>query len=298
MVSRRDLRRELRRRLQTVAEDPELEADLILTRALAISRAELLADPGEPVDPERVRLVEHLLACRLQGKPLPYVLGEWEFYGYRLKVTPAVLIPRPETETLVEAALEAIPPDVEDLAVDVGTGSGAVAIALAGARPHITVAATDISPAALAVARENISRYGLDRRIELYYGDLLLPLKDRLKSERPLAVVANLPYVPTAETAKLAWEPPAALDGGPDGLLVIRRFLDQARDLLPPGVPVFLEVGYGQAGEVSAEVRRRFPDATVTVRPDLAGIPRVVGFLTGHHRQGSPAASLSPDLTS
>jgi release factor glutamine methyltransferase len=110
--------------------------------------------------------------------------------------------------------------------------------------------------------------------------------------------VANLPYVPTAETAKLAWEPPAALDGGPDGLVVIRRFLDQARDLLPPGVPVFLEVGYGQAGEVSAEVRRRFPDATVTVRPDLAGIPRVVGFLTGHHRQGSPAASLSPDLTS
>mgnify|MGYP000566115215 CR=1 FL=1 len=298
MVSRRDLRRELRRRLQTVAEDPELEADLILTRALAISRAELLADPGEPVDPERVRLVEHLLACRLQGKPLPYVLGEWEFYGYRLKVTPAVLIPRPETETLVEAALEAIPPDVEDLAVDVGTGSGAVAIALAGARPHITVAATDISPAALAVARENISRYELDRRIELYYGDLLLPLRDRLKSERLLAVVANLPYVPTAETAKLAWEPPAALDGGPDGLLVIRRFLDQARDLLPPGVPVFLEVGYGQAGEVSAEVRRRFPDATVTVRPDLAGIPRVVGFLTGHHRQGSPAASLSPDLTS
>ncbi len=280
MVSRRDLRRELRRRLQAVAEDADLEADLILTRALGISRAELLARPDEPVEAQALDLVERLAACRAQGKPLPYVLGEWEFYGYRLKVTPAVLIPRPETEVLVEAALEAVPPDAAGLVVDVGTGSGAVAVALAGARPGITVLATDISGAAIAVARENLARHGLADRVELYVGDLLLPVRDRLKTGPLLAVAANLPYVPTSETAKLAWEPVIALDGGPDGLDVIRRFLDQARALLPPQVPVFLEVGYGQAEAVRAEILSRFPDTPVTVRPDLAGIPRVVGFRT------------------
>lgn len=280
MVSRRELRRELRRRLQAVADDPDLETDLILTRALNISRADLLARPDEAVGPEARDLVERLAACRARGKPLPYVLGEWEFYGYRLKVTPAVLIPRPETEILVEAALEVIPPDAEGLVVDVGTGSGAVAVALAGCRPRITVLATDISATALAVARENLARYGLGDRAELYVGDLLVPVRGRLQAGPVLAVVANLPYVPTAETAKLAWEPVVALDGGPDGLAVIRRFLDQARAFLPRPVPVLLEVGYGQAEAVRAEILRRFPDAAVTVRPDLAGIPRVVRFRT------------------
>ncbi len=298
MATRRDLRREFRRRLRAVTEDPELEADLILTRVLKISRADLLADPDKTVKPDEIRLVERLVNCRLQGKPLPYVLGEWEFYGYCLKVTPAVLIPRPETEILVDAALEAIPPDAEGLAVDVGTGSGAVAIALAGARPRITVLATDISLAAVAIARENLARHRLQERVELYVGDLLVPIKSRLTSGRLLAVVANLPYVPTAETAKLAWEPVVALDGGPDGLTVIRRFLDQARDFLPSGVPVFLEVGYGQAEAVRAEVLRRFSGADVTVRLDLAGIPRVIGFVTSADGQGRPAANRNPDLTS
>ncbi len=281
MASRRELRRELRRRLGALSEDPELEADLILTRALGITRAELLAHPNAPVEPDRLQLVERLAACRLRGKPLPYVLGEWEFYGYRLKVTPAVLIPRPETETLVDAALEAIPADARGLVVDVGTGSGAVAIALAGARPHLIVLATDISEAAIAVARENAARHGLGDRVEFYVGDLLLPVKDRIRQDTLRAVVANLPYVPSAEAVKLAWEPAVALDGGLDGLEVIRRFLDQAAALLPPGVPVFMEIGYGQAEAVKAEVLRRFPNATVSFRPDLAGIPRVVSFLTG-----------------
>ncbi|MER3397127.1 MAG: peptide chain release factor N(5)-glutamine methyltransferase [Chloroflexota bacterium] len=281
MVSRRELRRALRRRLGPVTEDPELEADLILAQALGITRTDLLAHPDVPIAPDQLGAAERLTACRLQGKPLPYVLGEWEFYGYRLKVTPAVLIPRPETETLVEAALAAIPPDARGLVVDVGTGSGAVAIALAGIRPGLTVLATDISGAAVAVARENAARYGLEGRVEFYIGDLLLPVKDRLESSAPLAVVANLPYVPSAEAAKLLWEPAIALDGGPDGLDVIRRFLDQASALLPPGVKVFIEIGYGQAEAVRAEVRRRFPNAAVSFWPDLAGIPRVATFATG-----------------
>lgn len=281
MVSRRELRRELRRRLRPVTEDPELEADLILTRALGISRTDLLAHPDTPVPPDQLLAAERLTACRLRGKPLPYVLGEWEFYGYRLKVTPDVLIPRPETETLVEAALAAIPADARGLVVDVGTGSGAVAIALAGARPGLTVLATDISGAAVAVARENAARHGLEGRVEFYVGDLLWPVKDRLGGDHLLAVVANLPYVPSAEAAKLLWEPAVALDGGPDGLDVIRRFLDQASALLPPGVKVFMEIGYGQAEAVRSEVRRRFPSAAVSFRPDLAGIPRVASFATG-----------------
>jgi release factor glutamine methyltransferase len=238
-------------------ETPRLDAEVLLAAAMGVDRAALIADPGRGVEAEPFR---EYVRRRVQREPVAYILGRKGFRHLELDVDPRVLIPRPETEHVVEAALS-LPAGAR--VVDVGTGSGAIALALADERPDLRVVATESSPGALAVARANAARLNLP--VELVEGDLLDPVAGRVD-----AVVSNPPYVRDGErlAPELAYEPREALYGGPDGLEVLRRLAAAARD-----VPfVAFEVGLGQAADVAALL----PGREIDVVRDLAGIERVV----------------------
>jgi len=238
-------------------ETPRLDAEVLLAAAMGVDRAALIADPGRGVEPEPFR---EYVRRRTQREPVAYILGSKGFRRLELEVDRRVLVPRPETEHVVEAALT-LPAGAR--VVDVGTGSGAIALALADERPDLRVVATESSAAALAVARANAARLGLD--VEFVEGDLLEPISGPID-----AVVSNPPYVRDGERlpAELAYEPREALYGGPDGLDVYRRLAPALAD-----VPfVALEVGAGQAADVAALL----PGHTIEIVPDLAGIDRVV----------------------
>ena len=255
----------------------ELEARVLCEHAAGLDRASLLARASEPIDPAAAARYDHLLGRRSSRVPLAYVTGEREFWSLRLLVDHRVLVPRPETETLVEATLERLGPAAR--VADVGTGSGAIVIALARELGSGRFLATDRSAAALTVARENAAAHGLAQRITFLEGDLLAPLagcQDRLD-----AIVSNPPYVPMADLAGLQpevrdHEPRVALDGGPDGLAVIARLVSGAPPLLRRGGWLLLEVGAGQAVAVRGLLERSGEYDGVATRRDLAGIERVV----------------------
>jgi release factor glutamine methyltransferase len=207
---------------------------------------------------------------------LQYLLGVQEFRGLPFQVTPAVFIPRPETEGLVEEAVTRLEGRPARLA-DVGCGSGCVAISIASELPASQVFATDISPAALAVARENASRNGVGSRIEFLHGDLLEPLSNQAVLD---AVVSNPPYISEVDFVDLQpevkeYEPRVALAAGPDGLAVVRRLLPQAETVLAPGGLLLLEIGIGMEGQVK-ELLSGTTLVWQTTVPDLQGIPRVL----------------------
>jgi release factor glutamine methyltransferase len=213
-----------------------------------------------------------LIHHRAANYPLPYLTGHAEFYGLDFEVTPEVLIPRPETETLVDLALARRPAAI----VDVGTGSGCVAVALAVHLPEATVCAIDISPAALAVAQRNVERHGVADRVRLMVGDVLSP-----RPSRADLIVSNPPYIPTGDCAALQasvrdHEPSLALDGGPDGLSVIEPLMAQAPAVLRPGGVLLIEIGFDQGETVSRLARTYFPQAQVRIYHDLAGRDRVL----------------------
>jgi release factor glutamine methyltransferase len=216
-----------------------------------------------------------MLNQRAQGVALPYLLGEWEFYGLPFWVSPAVLIPRPETELLVERALAWLQSHPAcTRAVDVGTGSGCIAVTLARKRPQLHVDALDLSFPALQVARRNVGRHQVTDHVCLVQGDLLAPLAGPYR-----LVCANLPYIPSASLAALpvaANEPRLALDGGRDGLIVIQELLLQARRVTAPGTCLLLEVEYRQGAEAIALAGQIFPQAQIQVHRDLAGLDRLL----------------------
>ena len=247
------------------------DALLLLLHALGISRAALHADPGRILTLDQQALYEDLILRRLASEPIQYITGEQEFYSLTLHVSPAVLIPRPETEFLVEAVLAELDPASHFQILDVGTGSGAIAIALAHHLPNAHVTATDISSAALALASSNAARHHLSSRIRFVEADLLdfsnlFILSEGAAAEvegpaPPLsafdAIVSNPPYVPAADRATLHpqvrdFEPAAALFAGPDGLEIYRRLIPQARAALKPGGLLALEIGHGQRDAVAA----------------------------------------------
>ena len=267
-----------RERLAAVGiEAAGLEACVLFEHAAGIDRAALLARGRDRVEPDMARRYERLLDERARRVPLAYVTGEREFWSLRLRVDSRVLVPRPETETLVEVALERLSPGAR--VADVGTGSGAIVIALALELGSGEFLGTDRCASAIEVARSNAAAHGLTHSIEFLLGDLLAPL-----SGLPGlldAVVSNPPYIPTAELGDLQpevrdFEPRAALDGGPDGLAVIERIIAGAPPLLRCGGWLLLEIGAGQADPVRALLRRtgRFDD--ISTKRDLAGIERVV----------------------
>jgi release factor glutamine methyltransferase len=244
---------------------PRLDAEVLLAHALGVDRARLVIDRDVAVEGAAVRAFQDAVRRRsVEREPVAYITGVKGFRRLDLRVDARVLIPRPETETLVEAALD-LPRGAR--VVDVGTGSGAVALALKDERPDLTVLGTDRSAEALAVARTNAARLGLD--VAFVEGDLLAGLEVD-------AVVSNPPYVEDSATLQpeiARHEPPVALYAGPEGLTVVRRLVAQVA--ASPARFVALEVGMGQAGEV-AGILRAAGFAPVQARRDLAGIERVV----------------------
>lgn len=265
-------------------EQPRLEAEVLLAGALATERVRLYIDFDRPLEPEELTRYRELVRRRAAGEPTAYLIGEKEFMALSLVVTPEVLIPRPETEQLVEVALDFIRRRRTGgrpcrLLADIGTGSGAIAVAVACACPELRVLAVDISPGALAVAARNRARHQLQERIELVRGDLLQPLLDAGEVLEPDLVTANLPYIPSREIPALAMEvrqePVVALDGGGDGLDLYRRLIPQAKRILAGGGGLLLEIGWNQG----AAVRRLFSERdwqAVEVLPDFNGHDRVV----------------------
>ena len=268
-------------------DDAHFEAELLLRHALGLghNRGALLSHLAEPhaVEDETLARFEALMSRRLAREPSAYILGTREFFHLDLEVTPAVLIPRPETETVVEEAIRLArvmrhndsPAADAFVVADIGTGAGPIALSLARALPDATVLATDVSHEALDVAQRNAARHALADRITLLHGDLLAPLTHRLD-----LLVANLPYVTTSDLAALEpevrdHEPSMALHGGPDGLDLIRRLLDEAHAHLRPARVLVLEIGYNQA-QMPPRSGAAFPDAQITVLNDLAGRPRVL----------------------
>lgn len=253
--------------------DP-VDARALLRAALGVGDAHLVAHPGQPLT-ERQR--EHYLAWverRRAGEPIAYVTGEREFYSLEFKVTPAVLIPRPETELLVDTALERIPREAPIRVLELATGSGCVAVAIALHRPRARVTATDISREALVIARENAARHGAG--IEFVESDWLAAVSGRQFD----LIVANPPYVaerdPCLAEGDLRFEPQAALVAGADGLACIRLIVAQARAHLDPGGSLLLEHGHDQATRCRALLEQAgYRD--VNSHRDLAGIERVSG---------------------
>ena len=257
---------------------PRLDAQLLLAKVLERDRVYLYTHFDQPLGPDELARYRGLIQRRLAGEPVAYLVGKKEFRSLELAVDARVLVPRPDTETLVDVALALLPEGGR--VVDVGTGSGAIALALKKERPDAEVLAVDRSPDAAAVARANAERLGL--AVEVLEGDLLAPVGARA----PLAlVVSNPPYIASAEIATLApevrKEPLAALDGGADGLAVIRRLVQEAPPLLGAGGAVALEVGAGQATAVVGLFAADGRYAPATVTRDLAGIERVVAARLG-----------------
>jgi release factor glutamine methyltransferase len=264
----------------TASNTPRLDAELLLAHTLGWPRARLLAERDQSVTVAQAAAFGELVARRATGEPVAYLVGHKEFYGLELLVTPATLVPRPETELLVELTLAEAQRMMAGRAAheaplriaDIGTGTGAVAIALAANLPEARVYAVDLSAEALEVAGRNVARHGLTGRVSLLHGDLLAPLPEPVD-----ILVSNPPYTILAEVAPNVrdHEPRLALDGGPDGAAIYRRLLAAAPARLRPGGAVLLEIGAWQGELVAALLGEHLPDAAVRVCRDLAGHDRV-----------------------
>jgi len=256
-------------------EDAPLECELLLRHTLKLSRVALYLDLDKELTPDAERGFWHLVRRHLNGEPTAYISGHCEFYGIDFYVDHRVLIPRPESELLVEKALTLAENHPTATIAEIGTGCGAIAISLALSLPEVKIYASDISAPALEVALLNCQKHGQADRIRLLQGDMLAPLTEPVD-----LIIANLPYVRRAEIEAASCEPRLALDGGRGGLDKIRRLCRQLSDKLLPGGHLLLEIGQGQATSVVALLHGLFPGAEIEVAPDLGGIDRVVSFNT------------------
>jgi release factor glutamine methyltransferase len=258
-------------------ESPRLDGELLLAHVLSTNRAAILAQPNQHLTLKELTQYRNLVARRSAREPLAYILGHREFFGLDFYVDRRVLIPRPETELLVECALEIAQQSDPPVAIaDVGAGSGAIAVSLAVHLPGATVYALDDSPGALDVIVDNAQRHGVSDRVSCIRSDLLTALPDLVD-----LITANLPYVTTGEWEKLIpeirdHEPRAALDGGGDGLALIRRLLATAAPHLRSGGAILVEIGAGQGSTVVELARKSSPLGTVQLLQDYAGLDRLV----------------------
>lgn len=285
--------------LRSASTTPRLDAELLLAHVLGWSRARVIAHAAEAASPPQHAAYRQMVERRQNLEPVAYLVGHREFYGLAFLVTPAVLVPRPETELLVDVALALArsratdhrPSTIDEnptpvnirsaivshrssvIIADIGTGSGCIAVALATHLPGATVYAIDVSPEALAVAARNVARHGVGQRVRLLEGDLLSPLPEAVD-----LLVSNPPYtvLEGIDEGVRRHEPHLALDGGPDGLAAYRRLLAEAPRRLRPGGVVLLEIGAAQGESVAGLARAAFPEASMMVHQDLAGLDRVV----------------------
>ncbi|MBE3587374.1 MAG: peptide chain release factor N(5)-glutamine methyltransferase [Thermoanaerobacteraceae bacterium] len=258
-----------------------LEAEVLLAHVTGLDRPGLYREAGRRLTPREEARLWELLHRRAAGEPVAYLTGRREFMGLDFLVTPDVLIPRPETELLVETALALLRGHCTQrlLLADVGTGSGAIAVSLARYFPAATIYATDLSAAALAVAVENARRHGVSGRICFLQGDLLSPVQEILPPGSLSLVAANLPYIPSREMGRLMpdvalYEPRLALDGGDDGLALYRRLIPGAHRLLVPGGYLLMEIDPAQAPSFAPLLPEE--DWSYRVERDLAGRERLV----------------------
>ena len=262
-------------KLRATSPTARLDAELLLAHALGWQRARLLAEGRLPLEQPQEAAFHSMVARRAALEPIAYLVGHKEFYGLDFEIDPRVLVPRPETELLVELAFERLNVRMFERLniVDVGTGSGAIAVALAVHLPIARLIAIDISRDALELARRNMERHAVAERVRLIQGDLLDPLDEPVD-----LIVSNPPYTILSEIDEgvRRYEPRQALDGGADGLDLYRRLLAAAPAKLRPGGAILLEIGATQAAAVTELARRSFPEAAVSVHQDLAGRDRVV----------------------
>ncbi len=281
-------------------DDGGTTAQALLAYVLSLSRERLLAYPQTTLTTQQAAAFDRLLERAAAGEPLAYLTGRREFCGLEFEIDARVLVPRPETEMLVDLARAVRSAQAERI-LDVGTGSGCIIVALGVHLPNATLTAADISPAALAVARRNAAKHGLSGRITFLESDLLSAFQPPASSVQPLAsslsqipdpalfgivgqppfdlITANLPYIDRAELARLPvsrYEPRVALDGGPGGLRLVERLLRQAGVCLSPDGTLLLEIGAQQGPAAAAVARTFFPSASISIKPDLAGLDRVL----------------------
>jgi release factor glutamine methyltransferase len=267
---------------------PQLDARLLLQHVLRTTHSHLVARDEQPLSAVEEERYRALMARAAEGEPIPYLTGQASFYGRDFSVNPAVLIPRPETELLVAAAIAWARDRGSIHVVDVGTGSGCVAITLALALPAANLTAVDVSAEALVVARQNAARYGVasgtpakgGHAVRFYHGSLLEPVPGQ-----PDLIVANLPYIAESEWTMLDdgvkwYEPVVALKGGADGLDLVRQLLAQAATRLQQGGAIFLEIGWQQGTAARLLAQTFFPQALINVLPDHAGLDRMVAIET------------------
>jgi release factor glutamine methyltransferase len=261
------------RDLKTQVSNPQLEAELLLARAMRVSRSHLYAYPEQILSTQQLNLLQQMLKRRLQGEPIAYILEEKEFWSLNLRVTPDTLIPRPETELLVELVLHTLPKEISQNVVDLGTGSGAIALALAKERSKWHITATDQSPAALNIAQQNAERLSLGN-IEFCQGTWC----EALAKHYYHAIVSNPPYIrqedPHLSQGDLRFEPQSALVSGRDGLDAISAIITQSIHYLLPSGYLFLEHGFDQAVAVR-QLLQQAGFLRVKSYRDLAGQERV-----------------------
>ena len=274
-------------RLRAVTDTPDLDAQVLVAHVMGKSRTWLAAHPESPLSGPRADSVAEAVSRLEAGEPLPYILGRWEFFSLEFEVTPDVLIPRPETELLVEQAimwLQSRPVTAQSSlrAADVGTGSGCISVALAHHVPDLRVLATDLSLAALEVARRNALKHRVADRVDFVQCDLLPPHPVPLPTESHFDVIcANLPYIPTETLEHLpvfGREPTLALNGGHDGLDPIRHLLKIAPEWLAPNGLILLEIEAGHGLAALSLAYDSFDNATINLRRDLAGKERMIAI--------------------
>ena len=280
------------RELRTTASDtPDLDAEVLLACVLGCNRAWLYSHPEHQLSRDHLSDFRRLVDRRLSGVPVAYLVGHKEFFGLDFVVTSDVLIPRPDTEVLVECALELVPRLSAPMTIaDVGCGSGAIAVSLAVHLAHTRVVAVDISRPALRIGRHNAARHAVSDRIFWVCGDLLTSCVGPFH-----LIVANPPYLRVDELpaigkqavsdsepqSGLAWEPRLALDGGREGLVVVRRLLDQSSSRLRSRGALLMEIGAEQGAAVQELGKRYFPTANVDVVRDYAGRDRILRVKIG-----------------